>query len=652
MRNFTSYYAKTFDLAKKLNFILILLFLLGASISSNAQPSCTEVGFCSDDNSNTINDYCDGTICTGTSLGVLEGFALFTSTGAVSNAGMSNVNGHVGTNVGALTGFGLPTTLNGTAFAPGTTTAQAVIDVQLLYNGLQGTTIPPGPLHAPAFGSGEILAPGVYTIAGAGSVVGDLILDGQGKSDAFFLFKFAGAFTAAAASKVELINGAKACNVSWISGGAIVIGASTKMKGTFISNPGAITMVAGGELEGRLLSTTGAISISTALILAPCVPAPAGTPCDDGNPSTYGGIEDGNGNCEVIDCPAEGVACNDGDASTENDLQDGECNCVGTPLPLYLGTMENFALFTSNGALSNAGESDIWGSVGTNIGATAGFGSPTCLNGGTTQAATSATADGVTDLLNLYGQLVATSPTNSSHAAAFGGGEILDPGVYAIAGAGSVGGELKLNGDADAVFIFKFGGAFTTGANAKVTLTGGVESCNVFWISPGAIAMAANTEIVGTIISGPGAVSMAVGGILEGRLLSTSGAIAISGAIITNPCGSHTSIPCSSSSFAIPNNQYFNASKEANDTPVDQEVNVYPNPAADNIRIALRSFAGKAGTIEIYNNLGQKVKGRNYLSFPTIPTVFDVSGLTNGMYMISIEVKDHKRFTKKFIVNK
>jgi hypothetical protein len=83
-----------------------------------------------------------------------------------------------------------------------------------------------------------------------------------------------------------------------------------------------------------------------------------------------------------------------------------------------------------------------------------------------------------------------------------------------------------------------------------------------------------------------------------------------------------------------------------------EEVIVYPNPAEDNIHIALRDFAGKTGTIEIYNNLGQRMKGRDYISFPAAPAVFDVSGFTNGMYLISIKVENHRRFTKKFIVNK
>jgi hypothetical protein len=531
----------------------------------------TLTGTCNDGDPNTVNDvYQNGCTCVGTSLGVekcndgLEDFALFTSTGAVSNAGISTINGHVGTNVGALTGFGSPSTLTGTAFAPGLITAQAVIDVQYLYNQLLAA--PPTIAHIPAFGSGETVLPGIYAIAGAGSLAGTLTLDGQGNHDAVFVFKFGGAFTTGATSNVILVGGAEACNVYWISAGAISMGASTHMKGTLISSPGAVSMAAGGILEGRLLSTTGAIAISGATITNPCAP----TACDDNDPSTENDVLDAHGNCAGTACPPAGLCCDDGDASTSNDTADGNCNCAGTYSPPSLGTTgtETFALFTSAGAVSSAGVSTVSGKVGTNAGAITGF-SPAI-----TEAANALTAGAVTDVQNLYNQLLATPQTVFGHAPAFGS-ETLTPGVYAIAGAGSVGLGLELDGqgNSDAVFIFKFGGAFTTGAGATVTLTGGAQHCNVYWISAGAIAMAANTTIVGTIISSPGAVSMAAGGVLEGRLFSTAGAIAVSGASITLPtCSlpSGSGTPCTSpTAFAIPNMVSFNAKKDGIHTQVD-----------------------------------------------------------------------------------
>ncbi|MFT5824085.1 MAG: gliding motility-associated-like protein [Crocinitomix sp.] len=201
-----------------------------------------------------------------------------------------------------------------------------------------------------------------------------------------------------------------------------------------------------------------------------------------------------------------------------------------------LGEMANFALFTSNGAVTNAGTSYIEGNVGADIGAISGFGSPTTLVG-TTESANALTAQCVLDVQSAYDQLFA-NPETVLHAASFGAGETVFPGVYVEDGAGSLGGDITLDalGDSNAVFIFKFGGAFNTGAASNVLLSNGTKSCNVFWISGGAIALAASTDMKGTLISSPGAVSMAAGGTLDGRMLSTSGAVFVSVASIIAPC--------------------------------------------------------------------------------------------------------------------
>jgi hypothetical protein len=200
-----------------------------------------------------------------------------------------------------------------------------------------------------------------------------------------------------------------------------------------------------------------------------------------------------------------------------------------------LGTAENFALFTSNGAVSNGGASNIEGNVGAHTGAISGFGPP-AIHNGTIESANAVTAHCAFDTQALYDELFATPQTVFGHAPAFGSGETVFPGVYAVAGAGSVLLNLTLDAQDDpcAIFIFKFGGAFNTGAAANVILINGAQPDNIFWISAGAISMAAGTEMKGTLISSPGAVSMAAGGILEGRLLSTTGAIAVDQVIITN----------------------------------------------------------------------------------------------------------------------
>jgi hypothetical protein len=150
---------------------------------------------------------------------------------------------------------------------------------------------------------------------------------------------------------------------------------------------------------------------------------------------------------------------------------------------------------------------------------------------------------------------------------------------------------------------------------------------------------------------------MGANGAIEGRMLSTAGAV-----------GFYTATAFKDKNFCgVPSQQQSRASEigsistSKNGIDIDagtdadadiDDVILYPNPTHDNIHIDMRGYVGKAGTIEVYNNLGQKMTARNYLSFPTIPAEFDVSGFTNGMYLISIKVENHRRFTKKFIVNK
>ena len=52
-------------------------------------------------------------------IGVLSTFALFTATGNITNTGTSVINGDIGTNTGAITGYGLPTVVNGNIYPAG-----------------------------------------------------------------------------------------------------------------------------------------------------------------------------------------------------------------------------------------------------------------------------------------------------------------------------------------------------------------------------------------------------------------------------------------------------------------------------------------------------------------------------------------------------
>jgi hypothetical protein len=199
-----------------------------------------------------------------------------------------------------------------------------------------------------------------------------------------------------------------------------------------------------------------------------------------------------------------------------------------------LASASNFVFFTTTGAVSNAGVSNITGYVGSNAGAITGFAG---LNG-LVDSVNTITAQCATDLTSAYGQL------NSSVATFFpgvllGNGQILDSGVYSIGAATTLNGVLTLDaqGNSNAVFIIKITGAFSTNASSEVNLINGASACNVFWKVEGAVSMAVNSTMRGTIIANNAAISMTPGDSLEGRALSTTGAIAVSGIWAFNGCG-------------------------------------------------------------------------------------------------------------------
>jgi len=201
-------------------------------------------------------------------LGTTADYVLFTAEGALGNTGVSVINGNIGTNMGAISGFELPTVVTGTIEGATPATAQGALDVQVAHMQLMGFPATVAD-HAPVFGNGETLIPGVYYIAAAGSTAGTLTLDGQGNSDAIFIFQFGGAFTTAASSTVILTNGATADNIFWGANGAIAMAALTAMQGTLIANGGAISMGAGGTLVGRMLTTVGEASVYNVTISLP-----------------------------------------------------------------------------------------------------------------------------------------------------------------------------------------------------------------------------------------------------------------------------------------------------------------------------------------------------------------------------------------------
>jgi hypothetical protein len=423
-------------------------------------------------------------------LGILSSFVAFAGTGACTNAG--TFTGDVGTNNGAITGFVGPG-FTGSIYNNDAVTLQAKSDLFRVYAQLCNLFVNYPSTHAPAFGLGETITAGVYSIGGAGSIAGVLSLDGGGDPNAVFVIKFLGAFTGGGGSTMVLTNGTQACNVFWIAEGAIDIATNCIIKGTLLAHAGALTLGINSDLEGRMFSTEGAITIDP-------------------------------------NCVAIAPAC----------ISTVSINCSGNCTPAaavdVLGSVSNFCIFTSNGAVTNNGSSGIEGDIGTDVGTVSGF--ATSVHNGTVHVANAITAQAQIDLGLAYAQLMLIPNTVTTHPPSFGLGEILTTGIYYIAGAGSLAGDITLDGlgDPNAIFIFKFDGALVAAAQARVIMTNGASRCNIFWIAEGAVTMGTFTTMKGNVIAHVGACDMLAGANIEGRLLSTDGPISFStGVAYTDP---------------------------------------------------------------------------------------------------------------------
>jgi hypothetical protein len=146
------------------------------------------------------------------------------------------------------------------------------------------------------------------------------------------------------------------------------------------------------------------------------------------------------------------------------------------------------------------------------------------------------TADLVIDLNLIYDQIQALTVTDSLRPLAFGAGETITPGVYDLTGAIALTGALILDGASTSnPFVFICSGAFNAAAGTSVTMINGASSNNIIWLAEGAIGIAANVTIPGTIFSNTAAVAVGTNCTISGRLLSKAGAISFGAGQLSLP---------------------------------------------------------------------------------------------------------------------
>lgn len=196
-------------------------------------------------------------------LATASNFAVFTAAGAFSNAGTTQITGDIGYNTGGpLSGFP-PGVVTGTIHETDAASIQAQTDIAALYTDLAGRTC--GMVLSSTPGSGQVLTPNIYCITGAGTITGNLTLDGMGNPNALFIFQLTGALTTDGFSNLILINSASRANVYWQVNGAVTLGANSAFRGNIVAN-GAISLLTGAALAGSALTNQGAIELDNNVI--------------------------------------------------------------------------------------------------------------------------------------------------------------------------------------------------------------------------------------------------------------------------------------------------------------------------------------------------------------------------------------------------
>jgi hypothetical protein len=472
-------------------------------------------------------------------LGTASEFVLFSTDGAVTNSGITHLTGNVGTNNGSSTGFG---NVNGGMHDGDASSIQCASDVLIAYGQLNSAI--PTFFPAPLLGNGQTINAGVNSISAPASLNLNLKLDAQGDSNAVFIFQIQGAFSAAAGSSVELINGAKACNVYWKVEGLVSMASGTTMKGSIFANNSAIELSSGTKLEGRALAIIGAVTVDGVL---------GYTPIGCGSPILTG------------------------------------------PQAPDLGSAACFTIFSGDGAVINTGITTITGDVGSNNGSATGF-DPLLVSGQIHPIPDVATALCASDLLVAYNYLnLLSSDIELLYPAQFGNNLVLTPHTYVMNGAATFTDSLYLDaqGNSDGVFVIKINGAMSTSTYSKVILMNGAQSKNVYWLVEGAVDLNDYSVFNGTIICNNAALgSIATGVVLNGRALTTVGALS-SSAISALP----TNIPGNCSTLDLSKLEEMNIS-----------FGIYPNPFTNSITVSADMVGSDSSfELKIVNNLGKVV---------------------------------------------
>jgi hypothetical protein len=99
------------------------------------------------------------------------------------------------------------------------------------------------------------------------------------------------------------------------------------------------------------------------------------------------------------------------------------------------------------------------------------------------------------------------------------GGKTLTPGLYKWSTSLSIPTDITISGSSTDVWIFQVAGTLKMSSAVRITLAGGAQAKNIFWVVAGAVTLGTTTHFEGNIL-GQTAINMQTGATINGRMLA------------------------------------------------------------------------------------------------------------------------------------
>jgi hypothetical protein len=99
------------------------------------------------------------------------------------------------------------------------------------------------------------------------------------------------------------------------------------------------------------------------------------------------------------------------------------------------------------------------------------------------------------------------------------GGKTLTPGLYSWSSSLIIPIDVTISGGPNDVWIFQVAGTLNMSSAVRITLSGGAQAKNIYWVVAGAVTLGTTSHFEGTIIGKTG-INMQTGASINGRMLA------------------------------------------------------------------------------------------------------------------------------------